>query len=104
MHRSSKAFTLFVYQVVDLTVVAVALTALYAVRVADSMPDGMESFLAARVTVRNTLLCGCFLLYWNLLSRTMHLYTLDSPASIASLLRLGAACIIGSLVSCFLSS
>ena len=74
MDPLSKTYRLFVYQVADLAVVAVALTALYVAFAAHDLPDGIEPFLTARVTVRNALLCGFYLVFWHVVARAAGLY------------------------------
>jgi exopolysaccharide biosynthesis polyprenyl glycosylphosphotransferase len=95
MHSSRTDITLFMYQIADLAAVSLALAALYAASVADDMPNGVEAFLAARLTVRNALLCGCFLLFWNIVCRTAGLY---APACLSyrkAAPRVASACFVG---------
>jgi exopolysaccharide biosynthesis polyprenyl glycosylphosphotransferase len=99
MYRPSKVFTLFVYQIADLVVVAIALTALYAANVAAYTTETVEHFLAARITIRNALLAGCFLLFWNLACRGAGLY---NPAHLPlrkAAPRVAAACFVGALAA-----
>lgn len=88
------------YRFVDLFVVLVVLGVTFVVTNLDSMPKGMDNFLAVRLTVRNLLVVGAFLVLWRLVFKAFGLYQRTLASSwLSEVLRTAGACAVAGVAA-----
>jgi exopolysaccharide biosynthesis polyprenyl glycosylphosphotransferase len=83
--------------IVDTSIMAAVLIGVLVLTNLDTMPDGIQSFLALRITVKNVVLLTILVSTWPLIFRLFGLYDEDQlPTWLHETTRAAAACSIGS--------
>ena len=67
MQRESTFLTQGFYETADILIAGVVILGILTVTNLESMPQGIETFLKARITIGNAILCTVFLLIWHIM-------------------------------------